>query len=310
MIAHLQTVFAALIPVFALIGLGYALRRVNFPDELFWPRLEQLVYYVLLPALLVGTLATADTRGANLGAVLAAAAMTLGAMALLLAVLRPAFRVDGGGFSSVFQGGIRFNTYLGLAAALAVYGTPGAALAAVTIAFMVPLINVFCVTALTLYAGGSASPAAITRGLVRNPLILACVAGLLLNQSGIGLAGGLDSVFEITGRAALPLGLMTVGAGLRLRTAWGQGGTIAGAAILKLAVMPLLALGAAALTGLDVDETRILVLFAALPTATSAYILARQMGGDATLIATILTVQTILSAVTLPVTLTLMAFMA
>src|SRR5699024_1149441 len=113
------------------------------------------------------------------------------------------------------------------------------------------------------------------------------------------------AILEITGRAALPLGLMTVGAGLQLRLRWHDAAATAWSAVFKLATMPLLALAAAGLFGLSTLETQILVLFAALPTATSAYILARQLGGDHTLLATILTVETLLSALTLPVVLLL-----
>lgn len=307
--AYLQTVLSALIPIFALIGLGFTLRHIDFPEAAFWPRLEQLVYYVLFPALLVEKLASADAGSSGIGRLLLAVTVTLSAMAVLLILLRRRFPVDGPGFSSVFQGGLRFNSYLGLAAALALYGGDGAAAAAMVMAFMIPLVNVYCVGVLTVYAGGQPSLAAMARGMLRNPLILGCIAGLSLNRTGIGLPGGLDGVLEITGRAALPLGLMTVGAGLQLKTAWRQGGTLAATAALKLAIMPLLALGAAWLTGLSLLETQVLVLFSALPTATSAYILARQLGGDATLMATILTVQITLSLLTLPLIMTLLGML-
>ncbi len=300
------TVTGALVPIFALIGLGYGLRRGGFPEKTFWPRLEQLVYYVLFPALLIEKLAVADTGGGNLGGLLVATILAITAMFLLLLAIHRLFPVDGPGFTSVIQGGIRFNTYLGLAAAIGVYGQEGGALAAMVMAFMIPVVNLYCVGALTVYAGGRTSLAAIAGGLARNPLILGCVVGLGLNRSGIGLPLGLDGVLEITGRAALPLGLMTVGAGLQLRTAWGRGAVLAGTSVLKLAIMPAFAFGAAWLIVLPPLETRILVLFSALPTATSAYILARQMGGDATLVATILTVQTLLSLITLPLLLTLL----
>lgn len=307
MTAYLQTVLGALVPIFTLILLGLGLRRWGMPGDAFWPQLERLVYFVLFPALLVEKLATAEVSGSRFGLIAVAVLTMLSAMTVVVVLLRRAFRVNGPGFTSVYQGAIRFNTYLGIASALAVYGTDGAAVAAMVAAVMIPVINVYCVVVLAHYAGGHASMANIIRGIVRNPLILACLAGITLNATGVGLPHGTSGVLEIVGRAALPLGLMTVGAGLQLRTAWGQGSVLVATSLLKLVAMPLLALGAAHLAGLNPLETQVLVLFAALPTATSAYILARQMGGDHTLVATILTVETAISAFTLPLTLLMMA---
>lgn len=302
-VANLQTIVTALVPIFALIALGHFLRRMGFPGDGFWAQLERLVYFVLFPALLVEKLATASIEGGRIAPVAGAVIATLALMTFVLLALRPVLAVDGPSFTSIFQGGIRFNTYLGVATALAVYGPAGAAVAALVMALLIPLVNVLCVAVLLRYAGGRGSLMATLAGIARNPLILACLAGIVLNRSGVGLPLGSEGVLEIVGRAALPLGLMTVGAGLQLRTAWGNGFALTTGAALKLAVMPFIAWLAAAGLGLTGLETRVLVLFAALPTATSAFILARQLGGNHTLVATLLTVQTLLSAVTLPVVL-------
>lgn len=302
----LAAILAALLPLFALIIAGAVLHRAGFPGATFWPQLERFIYFVLFPALLVEGLATADLAPGSIPAMVAATALTLLAMSAMLLALRPLLRVDGPGFTSVYQGAVRFNTYLGIAVALAVYGEGAMAVAALVLALLIPLVNVGSVLVLTVYAGGRADPAALARGLARNPLILACVTGLLLNLSGLGLNRHFATLLDTAGAAAVPLGLMTVGAGLRLDRVWRDAGTIAQTTVLKLAVMPAVAWAAAQLLGLDALETRVLVLIAALPTATSAYILARQMGGDHRLVASILTLQTAAAAVTLPVVLTLL----
>lgn len=306
MLHNLEIVATALLPIFVLIGLGHLLYRFDFPNASFWPQLERLVYFLLLPALLIEALATAEVNGARALAVAAAVVLTISAMAALLLVLRGRFPLDGPGFTSIFQGGIRFNSYLGIAAALSLYGPDGAAVAAMASAVMIPLINVYCVAVLSHHASAKASPRTVLRGIVRNPLIVSCVIGIALNVSGIGLPYGSEAIMESVGRASLPLGLMTVGAGLQLRSARGRGGVLLAISALKLAVMPLLALGVALLLGMTPLETRVLVLFGALPTATSSYILARQMGGDAPLMAAVLTAQTALSFVTLPFVLLLL----
>jgi len=305
-VSTLTLILAALLPLFGLIIAGAALHRAGFPGPTFWPQLERLIYFVLFPALLVEGLATAELAPRSIPVMVAATTLTLLAMSAVLLALRPLLRVDGAGFSSVYQGAVRFNTYLGIAVALAVYGQAAMAVAALVLALLIPLVNVGSVLVLTVYAGGRASPAALARGLGRNPLILACVAGLLLNLSGLGLNRHLGTLLDTAGSAAVPLGLMTVGAGLRFDRVRHDAGTIAQTTVLKLAVMPAVAWGAAALLGLGALETRVLVLIAALPTATSAYILARQMGGDHRLVASILTLQTAAAAVTLPAVLTLM----
>ena len=304
MLESIETIIAALVPIFVLIALGHVLYRFRFPGENFWPQLERLVYYVFLPALLVEKLGGAPLDPVRIAPVALAVVLTLAAISVVVLVLRRVIPVDGPAFTSVYQGAIRFNTYLGLAVAMAVYGAVGVATAALALAFLVPLVNVLSVAVLTRYAGGQASAGTVLLGIARNPLILACVVGMALNGSGVGLPFD-GSVLNIIGRAALPLGLMTVGAGLRLKMDWGQGAAIAWSSVFKLVAMPLLAFAAARLVGLTTLEMQMLVLFAALPTATSAYILARLLGGDHTLVASILTVQTLLSVVTLSVTLLL-----
>ena len=299
-------ILAALVPVFALIALGHGLYRAGFPATGFWPQVERLTYFLLFPALLVEKLATASVDGARILPVASAVAATLAAMTLLLLGLRRLLPVDGAGFTSVYQGSIRFNTYIGVASAFALFGDRGAAVAAMTIAILIPLVNVLCVAVLSRYAGGHGSLGATLKGIVRNPLIIACAVGITLNLGGVGLPLGSAGVLEIIGRAALPLGLMTVGAGLQMGRTGGEGPALIAALALKLALMPAVAWASARALGLDGLETAVLVLFAALPTAPSAYILARQMGGDHRMLARLLTVQTICAAATLPVVLSLL----
>lgn len=304
---NLQTILTVIAPIFALIALGQVLYRLEFPGEGFWLQLERLVYYVLFPALLVGELATADVDKTRLWPIVLAVMVTLAGVTVLVLGLRRLFAVDGPGFTSVYQGVVRFNTYIGLAIASRLYGSEGVAVAAMVMAFLIPLVNVLCVGVLAHYTGASATLTGTVRSILTNPLILACVLGLVLNSTGLGLPLGSGVVLNMLTPAALPLGLMAVGAGLRLRSTRGRAGLLTQGAVFKLGITPAVAWGAAWLLELSSLETLILVLFAALPTAPSAYILARQLGGDHELLASLLTVQTALSAVTLPVVLLLIA---
>lgn len=307
LLSNLQTILAVIAPIFVLIALGHALYRFDFPGAGFWVQLERLVYYLLFPALLVKELATATVDEARLWPVALAVVLTMAGATLLLLALRRMLKADGPAFTSLYQGAIRFNTYIGLAVAANFYGSAGVAVAAMVMAFLIPLVNVLCIGILTLYAGGHASLATTLRGVLSNPLILACILGLVLNISGVGLPLGAGAVLNMLSPAALPLGLMAVGAGLRLQSARGEARLLVQGVALKLAVTPAIAWAAASALDLTKLETLILVLFAALPTAPSAYILARQLGGDHELLASLLTAQTAISAVTLPVVLLLLA---
>lgn len=282
-----------------MIVLGHVLRRSQFPGEAFWPAAEKLTYFLLFPVLLVRELALADLGGYTVAPFAGAIAATLLAMSALLFAIRPYLAIDGPGFSSIFQGSIRFNTYVGLAAASALFHTPGSTLAALAIAMLVPLVNVLCIGVLN-HAAGATDSAKLLRSMIRNPLILACAIGIALNVSGLRLPPGTVTVVDILARTALPLGLLAVGAGLQMRTVIEQPRELLMTAGFKLLLLPALSLLFGFLLALDQLEMAILVLFTALPGAPASYILARQLGGDARLMAAIVTVETAFSFLTLP----------
>ncbi|OLO05737.1 AEC family transporter [Salinicola socius] len=291
----------ALGPLFLLILLGAVLGWARFPGGDFWPRLERFIYYLLFPAMLVSTLATADVSQVP---VIRLGVTLLGAMALMglgLWLARYRLRLDPPAFTSAFQGVVRFNTYVGVAGATALHGTAGTTVAAVAVALMVPSANILCVLAFIASGTlGSASLRQSALALLRNPLILACLLGIGLNFGGIGLPGWSFEAIELLGNAALPLGLVAVGVALRPHALWRSGKAFWLSSGLKLIVTPLAVLALAWMVGLHGADRDVALLFAALPTATSAYILARQLGGDAELMAAVITGQTLLAMATLP----------
>ncbi|MDH2422841.1 MULTISPECIES: AEC family transporter [Cobetia] len=304
----MASVQQALGPLFLLILAGALLGWKRFPGEGFWSELERLIYYVLFPAMLVSTLARADMASVP---VVALASVMLGAMLLFAAALWLSWRHapdwlsrhmgDAASFTSLFQGSIRFNSYVGVAGAAALHGSAGATVAAVALALMVPAANLLCVMAFigagTLGEGGLLRS---LKALTRNPLVLACLAGTALNLSGIGLPGWSGDAISLLGRAALPLGLVAVGVALRPRVLVSSGSVAWLASLLKLLAMPALVVVLCQWFGLEGVARDVAILFAALPTATSAYILARQLGGNAELMAALITAQTLLAMLTLP----------
>jgi predicted permease len=291
-----------LVPVFALIMLGWLLRRANFPDAGFWPPLERLTYFVLFPALLFNALAGADLRGAptlTLGLVLAAM-MTV--MAGALVAVQAAVNMNGPAFTSLFQGAVRWNSFVALAAINALFGREGLALAAVAIAVMVPLANAFSVLALVRYGsgGGEATWRNIAEQIARNPLIQACAAGIVVQALSIPVPAVVLTLAKMLGDASLALGLFAVGASLNLGVARIEAVSLSAAAGLKLVATPLLAAALCWVAGLDGAARGCVLICAAVPGAASSYILAKQLGGDALLMSGIATVQTLVAIATMP----------
>lgn len=298
------TLVHALGPVFVIILLGAVLQRLKFPAGDFWPQLERLVYFLLFPVMLATQLALADFSGLAVERVLLAVVLLLLAMTLLLLALRRWISRNGAAFTSVYQGALRFNTYVVLAVAAELFGSQGLALTAVIMALMIPLLNLLCVVIFAFYAAEQRASIRVTLlAIVKNPLILGCLAGFLLNVTGIGLPGWSQPAMKILSSAALPLGLLAVGVALNLDALRSATRPLVYASLLKLLLMPAVAVGLSLLLGLNSLEQAVLVLFAAMPTATSAYILARQMGGDAPLMAAIITAQTLAAMLTLPLVL-------
>ncbi len=298
----MATAFGALAPVFALVALGFILRKIGFPQPGFWPVAEKLTYFVLFPALLFESLANARIEPAVAGPMAAALAGGVLAMATLALVMRPVFGLSGPGFTSLFQGAIRPNTYVGIAVALGVWGESGVALCAIGIAAVVPLVNVLCVAVLARLGAGQA-PGAVPfiKAVIGNPLILACAGGGLANALGLTLPMVMSETLSLMGKGALLLGLMAVGAMLELDRLKGDITALGVISLAKLAAIPgLTALGAVAL-GVDGEAFGVAVVYAGLPVSASSYVLASQMGGDKALMAGAVTATTLLAVFSLPV---------
>lgn len=296
---------AALGPVFMVIALGAVLKRVLLPDEAHWAALERLTYFVLFPALIVTSIARSDLGGV---AVFEVTVALLGSIALVAAALlggRVAicrmFALSGPSFTSLLQGSIRWNTYIGLAVAGSLAGPAGLAVAAVGIAVIIPVVNVLSVVVLAHYAAETEPGLRrIVMQIARNPFIWSCAAGILVNALHVPLPPVLVSFGDVLGRASLALGLLVVGAGLRLGdlkrpqpATWASAG-------LKLLIMPALGIAIGRACGIGGVDLLVVAIACAVPSAPNGYVLARQMGGDAPLLAEMLTVQTLLAVATLP----------
>lgn len=294
----------ALWPLFALIVAGHCLHRRGLVDENFWPGAERLNYFVLFPALLFDSLVRAPLDNPALPRLATAVLLGLGLAWSGLLLMRHRRGWPAARFGALTQGLLRFNTYLGLATVGSLFGPDGLAQAALMLALAVPLVNLLSVWALC--AESERSPRALLLPILRNPLILACLAGALYNLSGLGLPGGTNRLLDLLAAASLPLGLLCVGAALRPRELDGEAQALGWNSALRLLVMPLLAWNIASLLDLPAMPGTVLVLFFALPTAPTAYVLTRQLGGNGHLMAGLITLQALLAAASLPLVLALL----
>ena len=284
-----------LLPDFALILLGTAIRRWMHLGDHFWSGVEKLVYFILFPALLIN--AIVKTR-LDLGAALPLLATAFAAMAggMLLSLLPKWFvRLPPLEFASVFQCGYRFNSYIGLAVAGMLFGAPGIATMGLIVGAAVPLATLVSVWMLARHG-----EVGLWREVARNPLIWGTAAGFLLNLAGFVPPPPLQALLGRLSDASIALGLITVGAALRLEGMPGVRGISLWLLVVKLLALPLIAAVVGRLLGLQGLNHQVVVLFAALPTASSAYILATRMGGDGRSVAWLISATTLGSMLTLP----------
>ncbi|NMF90041.1 AEC family transporter [Aromatoleum petrolei] len=279
-----------LLPDFSLILLGAVLRRHLVEVEGFWTGVEKLVYFVLFPALLFNALASAEIDPGRALPLFLAGLGTMVAGFVLGWLGRGLMGLDAMGFASRLQCAYRFNTYIGIAIAGKLHGAAGIALMGGLCGAMVPFANVMAVGMLARHGQGS-----LLRELSRNPLVLATLAGLLFNLAGIDLPAPLTSFLKRLGDAAVALGLLAVGAALRWAMVGGRWTGSAWIIAVKLLFLPALAWQIGRVLGVEGVAFDMLVLFAALPSASSAYILAMRMGGDGAGVAWLISATTLLA---------------
>lgn len=292
----------SLLSVFLVIALGWALRRWVLPDERSWHALETISFYLLVPVLIGKTLISAkigEVPFAALGATLLGTILT---MAALLVAGRPLIErllgIGPASFTSIFQGTLRWNSFIALAIAANLFGASGVTLAAVAFAVLIPVLNVMTILVLGRYGEGNGG--SLLRGVVTNPFILSTAGGLLLNLSGASVPRAIGMMMDIIGQCALGAGLILVGVGLRLGDLQKPNRALVAGTAMRLLGAPLLGVAIGGLVGLSGSALVVAIVCLGVPTAGAAYILARKMGGDAPLMAAITTAQTFASMITLP----------
>jgi malonate transporter len=288
-----------LLPDFSLILCGYLVCRFTALNRTVWEQAEVLVYYFLFPVLLFHSIARSPLDLGEASSLIAAGLM-LGLSGIAMAYALPYVpwlgrHIDRREHAGAAQIAFRFNSFIALALAERLAGPRGLLLIAVLIGVCVPLFNVGAVWPMARHA-----QTGLVRALLRNPLIIATAAGLTVNLLGIALPPWLEPTLVRIGAASLALGLMAAGAGMQFSTLAQSPALTAGVLGIRHVLLPLVAFGLARLWRLDTAQTAVLLSFSALPTASSAYVLAARMGYNGAYVAGLVTLSTLLGLVSLP----------
>jgi predicted permease len=290
-----MSIASILLPDFMLILFGFVIIRITNWGNEFWVGMEKLVYYVLFPALLFYSTARTPLDFAATGKLLQVAIAACCTGILLGWLAKPLFKPGPMIFESGVQTAFRFNSYLALAAANRLGGDQGTSMMALIIGFAVPLCNMAAVHALVHRGGG------LLRELAKNPLLLATAGGVLFNLAGLHVPEIAGAFLSRLGNASIALGLIMVGAGIKLSGLHKAKGIASYFIAVKLLAVPACAYALGRLLELPPLQLQIAVMFGALPTASSAYVLATRMGGNGPLVAFLISAGTLISLFTLPV---------
>ena len=295
--------FQSILPIFLAIFLGNGLRRSNLFSLEFWTGLEKLCFYLLYPTLIFVTINRADFSGLSLGKVVLTLSVAITLMSLLTLALWPALKrlnVSAPTFSSVFQSSIRWNGFVALVIAENMFPPEAAALVGLVMAAIIVPVNAISVGAIAWFTASNPNFGAVFKRVIANPLIIAASLGILARFIPGGIPLVIMDGLQLIARTALGMGLISIGAGLRMGDLFKPSIAVYIPTFLKLILFPILVVSAALIFGVQGPELSYLALCASVPTAMNGYVLARQMGGDADNYAVTVTVQTVIAFFSIP----------
>lgn len=306
-------IFESILPIFLLVVAGTLLKRAPFLDRNFWPGLEQFGFYVVFPLYLFVTLAKADFSDVAIGPL---SFVYMGLLSLLAVGLIAAWPmmeragITGAQFTTIFQTATRWNGFVALAIAERLYGHTGVAIIALLMGAIVIPINLANIFILVWYGGGERHIWLLVKKVISNPIVLGTFFGLTFALSHTTIYPPIGTAIDLISRSALGLGLLMVGAGLRLSEFSRPTFSAFLGVFLKLVVFPAAMVLMTALLGFDALTIKVAALAASVPTAMNGYLLAKQMGGDAPLYAATATLQTAAAFFTIPAMLTFAGYIS
>jgi predicted permease len=297
------TILAAFLPVFAVIAIGYGVRASNYLPRGLWRGVNAVNHRILLPAFLIAVLAGADLSHPAAGQL--ATISAIGSVLLLTLAVSAAFLLRLNTASApVIATAVQWNFVLTLALVSNLAGPEAAPLVAAVVAPGVLIGAIITVGSFALVQG--ARPAAAAVRIVRDPMVIAALVGLLANATGLLRAPFLTDTIELIGAGALPVILLSMGAGLDFAALKGRIRPLATAAILRCVAGPVVFVGLAVLFNLSGPAAVALAIAGAAPSAAFIYAIAADFEADTGLTAGMITLTVLCSAAVSP----LAAFLA
>ena len=294
---------SAIAATLAIVALGYFLKQRNFLPDSVWQAMSPLCYWVLFPGLLFDLMSKMELSDNFIGP-FTAAILAGSVVAILYALFAGRIAgLGGASLSSLVQGSLRHNGFLVLSILQGAVGVAAVQVAAIAIAFLVPISNIVSVLAILILTGSGERGSvkrAVLREIARNPLLAAMLVGVGVNWLELPVPAFIAQAAALLGEGALPLLLLSIGASLKFSAFRGHAVPLGLAFMAKMLVFPAALVGAGYWLGLDTLALVVLAAVGAAPTANSTYTLAVELGGDAPLMAEIVSLQTVCAAVSMP----------
>lgn len=303
----MQDIFSSILPIFLITLIGSIIKRKWLISEEFWRGLEKLSYFVLFPAVLFSYVAMADLSSTTVIKLVLALTISTSIISIGLIIHRKKTNSDPIQFTSTFQGAIRYNSYVLFGAGSALFGPEGLAVVSIISSYMIIFTNVICVMVFASYVPSDNAEIdqkknfmLVVKLIITNPLIIASLVGFMFNYYGWHLHLGIKNTISSLSNSALAIGMLNVGAGLKFVIDGSYFRQVVLATIIKLIGFPIVSVIVLTLMSIGGVEKSIGVLYSCLPCASTAYVLSRQLGGNPESMASIITLTTIFSVVTLP----------
>lgn len=302
----MQHILSSTLPIFLITILGIMIKREWLTSEEFWRGLEKLSYFLLFPSVLFSLISTADLSASSVMKLVIGLTISTSIVALILVIYQQRTNGDKPQFTSTFQGATRYNSYIFFGLSQALFGSEGLAIVAITSSYMIVVTNIMAVMVFVHYTPGSSiaknrqeSFLLLLKLVGKNPLIIASVVGFIFNYSGVTLHLGLKKAVMNLADAALAIGMLNVGAGLKFVLCPAQLKQVVLTSIVKLIVLPVITITVLSLMSITGMAKSIGILYSCLPCASTAYVLSRQLGGHPDSMAAIITFSTLFSVVSL-----------
>lgn len=284
------------VPIYLMIAIGYVANRCGIFSRNTLKEMNQSVFRLFLPMLLFENMYQSEVSMADGKLIVYAVACTIG---IYLVCSAAAFYLvsDRARAATVAQGMYRSNyALLGIALTATMYGADNTEATGMLVAFVIPIYNVLAVILFEIAQGEKKTELSkILVGVLKNPLIIGTVLGLLCNVTGIGIPRMVDSAVISLGQVATPLALIVMGGNFELGKTVRNGKTLAVVTTVRLVVIPLVFTMISVLLGFRHKELYALFLMFATPTAVSSYAMACAMGGEDDLAGEIVLMTTVLS---------------